>query len=138
MVGIVVVLVAAVALLGCGGNRNAMAKVEGDVKFDGQPIEKGSITFLPTDGKGATVGAEITAGKFSLLVPPGPKRIEVYWPRIVGKQRMYDTPDSPTVDVVEELIPPVYNIRSTLTQDIAMPKTRVALDLQAVAGSIRQ
>ena len=32
----------------------------------------------------------------------------------IGKQKMYDTPDSPTVDVVRQLIPARYNTASEL------------------------
>jgi hypothetical protein len=123
---------AAVALVGCGGGKVPMAKVHGEVKFDGKPIEKGTITFLPSDGKGATAGGEITNGQFSVLVPPGPKRIEVRSPKVVGQRKAFDTPDSPTFDIIEELIPPAYNVNSTLTHDVEMPETGIDLDLERV------
>jgi len=126
-------LLAATALVGCGGSQHSMAKVEGEVKFDGKPIEKGNILFLPSDGKGPTAGGDIANGRFSVLVAPGPKRIEVHWPKVVGKRKQFDTPDSPTLDVVEELIPLAYNVRSTLTENIEAPQTRVDLDLKAAA-----
>ena len=123
-------ILAALTLAGCGGGKTPMAKVEGEVKFNGEPIEKGSIVFVPSDGKGPTAGGEITNGQFSVLVPPGPRRIEIRSSKVVGKRKAYDTPDSPTFDITEELIPPVYNSQSTLTKDIQMPRTRVDLDLK--------
>ena len=35
--------------------------------------------------------------------------------KVVGKRKMYETPDSPTVDVVEELLPERYNAQSELS-----------------------
>ncbi|MDD4271096.1 MAG: hypothetical protein PHO07_09095 [Pirellulales bacterium] len=123
--------VVAVALMGCGGDKVPMAKVHGVVTFAGSPLEKGTITFLPTDGKGATAGGEIANGEFSVLVPPGPKRIEVRSPKVVGTRKEFeDVPNSPTLEIFEESIPPSYNVNSTLTQEVTMPETQIDLDLK--------
>ena len=47
-------ILASVMLAGCGGSEIPMAEVEGEVKFDGKPIEWGTITFVPSDGKGSS------------------------------------------------------------------------------------
>lgn len=49
---------------GCGGGR---ANVEGQVTFDGQPVEQGTIVFEPVDGKGAAAGGTIQNGKYRLV-----------------------------------------------------------------------
>ena len=90
--------------------------VTGTVTLNGQPLKEGTVRFLPVDGKGPTASAEIKDGKFTAAVPPGRKRVEFSAPKIVGKpQKMYDTPDSPVVDQVDELIPARYNVASELT-----------------------
>lgn len=62
--------------VGCGDS--SLGTVSGTVSYEGTPIEKGSINFLPTDGKGASAGGEIVAGKYEVAeVPPGPKIVEV-------------------------------------------------------------
>lgn len=43
-------------LAGCSGGPK-LATVSGVVKVGGKEAEKGSITFIPTDGKGQTPGA---------------------------------------------------------------------------------
>jgi hypothetical protein len=89
--------------------------VTGEVTLDGQPLKEGVIRFVPVDGKTPTADAAITAGRFTATVPVGAKRLEVTAPKVVGKLKMYDTPDSPVVDQVVELLPARYNVRSELT-----------------------
>jgi hypothetical protein len=65
---------AAALAAGCG----SAAGVSGEVTYDGQPVEDGRITFLPADGKGPSVGAPITGGKYTLDgIAPGPKVVKV-------------------------------------------------------------
>ena len=71
--------------------------------------------LVPTDPtKGGTAGATIKDGKFTADVPVGELRVEISAPKVVGKRKAYDTPDSPTVDIVEDLIPARYNVNSEL------------------------
>lgn len=61
--------------LGCGGKGST---VTGTVTFNGQPLEKGYITFTPTEGKGAPVGGEIVKGKYTAAnVTPGKNKVLV-------------------------------------------------------------
>ena len=106
-----------------------MAHVDGEIKFEGEPIEKGNILFAPSDGTGPTAGGEITNGQFSISVPPGLKRIEVRSPKVVGQRKVSEGPVSPS-EVMEERIPSTYNRKSTLTKEIQMPQTRIDLDLK--------
>ena len=140
-----VVIVAATALgaltmtglAGCGKSKMPMAKVHGEVKYDGEPVEKGSIAFHPADGNGPSAGGEIRQGKFSALVPPGMKRVEVRGSKLVGKRK--PTPENPVEeDIFQEYIPPVYNIRSNLSQEVKMPETKIDLDLKRVASDARR
>jgi hypothetical protein len=100
-------LVLALAAAGCSGG--GPATVSGTVKVDGRPLKQGLIRFVPADGKTPTADATITDGQYTATVPPGDKRVEISSPKVVGRMKMYDTPDSPTVDRVEELLPKLYN-----------------------------
>lgn len=63
------------SLAGCG---QSTGSVEGEVTYDGQPVENGTITFLPADGKGPQVGGKILNGRYTVAdVPPGPKVVQV-------------------------------------------------------------
>jgi hypothetical protein len=88
------------------------------VTLDSGPLEKGLIRFVPADGQTATADATIESGTFTARVPVGEKRITISAPKVVGKRKMYETPDSPTVDIVQELLPERYNVRSELTYTV--------------------
>lgn len=63
-----------VLLSGCGKE----SRVTGEVTYDGAPVAKGTITFLPADGKGVPVGGPIVDGKYAVgPVEPGPKIVQV-------------------------------------------------------------
>jgi hypothetical protein len=61
--------VLAISLCGCFSS--STGTVSGSVAFNGQPVEKGLITFSPTGNKGGTAGGDIVAGKYRVerLVP---------------------------------------------------------------------
>jgi hypothetical protein len=103
----------AVAVLGCQGGTTA--KLTGTVTLDGQPLKEGAVRFEPVDpSKGGTAGAVIKDGTFTCTVPVGEMRVVFEAPKVVGKRKAYDTLDSPTVDIVEELLPAKYNVKSEL------------------------
>jgi hypothetical protein len=99
---------------GCGGG--STGSVSGTVTLGSDPLKEGTITFTPADGKGQTVSAPIKDGKFSASLPVGDMKVQISAPRPTGKKRkMYDTPDSPEVEEMGELVPEKYNTQSTLT-----------------------
>jgi len=124
--------VCVVAAPGCT-SESGLSTVAGRVTLDGQPLETGIIRFVPIDGQTATADATVTDGKFAAQVPPGEKRIEITAPNVGGEKRMYDTPDSPSVEIVEELLPARYNVESELTLTVAIGGSR-GLDLPYGSG----
>lgn len=102
------------AAVGCSGDAK-LGQVSGTVSLDGRPLAAGLIRFVPVDGQSPTADTAITEGAYSASVPPGEKRVEITSPKVVGKRKAYDTPDSPTIDIVTELLPARYNTRTELT-----------------------
>jgi hypothetical protein len=117
------------ASLGCSSG-NDLPEVTGAVSIDGQPVEKGSISFIPADGQGPTTGAEIVAGKYTSQAPLGVSKVEIRVPKVVGKRRLYDTPDSPVQDLMEEVLPEKYNEKTELRFDAQPGKNEKNWDLQ--------
>lgn len=103
--------------------------VSGTVTLDGQPLENGLIRFIPTDGHSASNDTTIVKGAFSTSLPIGDKQVSISAPKVVGKRKMYDTPDSPTVDVTQELLPARYNVQTTLTLKVEPGKQQKAFEL---------
>src|SRR5262245_37526651 len=108
----------AIGLWGCSSERPT-GTVTGEVTLDGQPIKDGRISFEPIDGQGQTGGAAIVEGKFKAeKVPVGKMKVAINGNKVVGKHKVYDTPESPVVDQVVELVPYKYNFQSELTLEV--------------------
>ena len=61
-------------LLGVSGCGGSATEITGAVTYNGQPVEEGSVTFRPTDGKGQAFGAPIANGRFTTSkASPGSK-----------------------------------------------------------------
>jgi hypothetical protein len=105
--------------------------VNGTVTLDGAPLPSGLIRFTPEDGQSPSADAAINDGTFEARVPVGKKRVTISAPKVVGKRKMYETPDSPTVDTVEELLPEQYNVRSTLTLTVTPGEQPAKFELQS-------
>jgi hypothetical protein len=88
--------------------------VNGTVTLDGNPLKEGYVRFVPADGKSQPASANVVNGKFSAAVPLGEMRVEFSAPKVVGRHKAYDTPDSPVVEDVDELLPARYNAQSEL------------------------
>lgn len=99
--------------VGCSEPSN-MGKVSGTVSVDGQPVENGSISFISVDGMSPTAGGTIVDGKYTSEAPLSEARVEIRVPKIVGKKKLYDTPDSPVQDIMTELLPRKYNEETEL------------------------
>lgn len=109
-----VLLVPLLALTGCGGEQT----VSGTVKVDGKPLPEGNIMFSPVDGKSATAGGSIKDGEYSVKVPVGVMRVSISAPKVIGKKKLYNTPDSPLRDVTAEALPAKYNEKTELKLDV--------------------
>ena len=96
---------------GCEG-ASSVGTINGTVLLDGQPLKEGLVKFVPVDGKGQTADGTIKDGKFSVKSSIGEMKVLFSAPKIVGKKKMYDMPDAPSVDEVKELIPDKYNVQT--------------------------
>lgn len=131
--------VAAVAALACCGflalgcaPGGGAAHVKGRVTLDGAPLEKGAIRLIPLDGKSPTAGETIENGEF--FIPSAPAtavKVEITAPKVVGKRKAYDTPDSPTIDVTKEMLPEKYNTRTELKSELVPGENELKFDLKS-------
>lgn len=139
----VVLVAAAAALTGCGGDSLQRTTVHGKVTFDGAPVAKGMIAFLPAEGvAGPTSGAEIKDGAYSITMENGPvagaHRVEITATREDGSQAgasMQNAPAAgpsgmPTGPTVTMYIPANYNRDSTLKQEIKAGDNELNFDLK--------
>jgi hypothetical protein len=123
-------LLLTLALGGCSA-KSQSGTVKGSVTLDGQPLATGKILFAAADGVAPAAEATVTAGQYESIVPLGSKRVEIRAPKVTGQKKMYDTPDSPTVDTVVELLPAKYNVNSELTMTVEGAEQEQNFDLKS-------
>ena len=95
--------------------------VKGTVTLDGQPIDGGVITFVPSDGNSQPEAVTIAAGEYSVTMPVGDKRVEIYWAPSSGQ--VGDTATQGREQIVQR-IPAKYNAQSTLTHTVTKGEAR--------------
>ena len=115
------VLLAAILIAGC--SKSNLGVVTGTISVDGTPAKSGSIAFFPTNRKSSTAGSEIVDGRYTAKVALGAAKVEIRVPKVVGKKKLYDKPDSPMKDVLSESLPRKYNDETELKLDIHAGET---------------
>lgn len=123
---------------GCGGGATGpiFVAVSGNVSVDGQPVEKGAITFVSKD-ESRTAAAPIQNGTYQIPASEGPipgaQKVSIFAYRKTGKKRkegrlgMFEDKgtrnpalgkaDGPQ-DEEEQFLPVKFNANSTLTADL--------------------
>jgi hypothetical protein len=108
------------AASGCGDSKKSL--VSGTVSVDGDPLANGTIAFFPIDGKGPTAGAGIKDGKYEVEAGVGEMKVTINATKVVGQRKAYDTPDSPKIDIIQEILGPEYHSQSKLTATLKSGK----------------
>jgi hypothetical protein len=117
---------------GCGGDPDDLPReqVSGKVSFDGQPITKGNIQFIPAGSVQVTqIGAMINDGSYLIERKEGPVpgvyrvmvnapdlRSEANLAGIPGKEN--EAPGARQSMAPKDRIPKKYNVASTLTAEV--------------------
>jgi hypothetical protein len=117
-------------LTGCSES-STHGTVHGTVTLDDAPLAEGTVEFFPEDKTSQTAAAIVSEGKFTATVPIGSMRVKFSAPKVVGQRKMYDSPDSPKVDIVHELLPPRYNIQTELTLDVQLGSQDAPFELSS-------
>jgi len=104
--------------------------VEGMVTWDGSPVETGTISFMPADGKGPTVGGELKDGSYRIKVQKeaalGTKTVSITGIRKTGKM-IEAGPPAPAGTMVDDL----QRITSTESCEIVDGENKHRFDLKS-------
>ena len=120
-------LAAAAAASGCSSDSDGLAReaISGTVTFDGQPLERGSISFIPDGQLPTQGGAPITDGKYSIAknegLVAGTYHVAITSPQGEGEKAKDDAAANAPGMLIKppkELIPSQYNSKSTLTAEV--------------------
>jgi hypothetical protein len=112
----------------CGGPEDTLPRqaVSGKVSFEGQPLVKGSIQFIPTGQDKATgVGAIIDGGSYSIARAQGPVpglyRVLINAPdpaSAASAKGKVELLGNGPFQITKDLIPRKYNLATTLTTEV--------------------
>jgi hypothetical protein len=121
-----------IAATSAGCSSSGTAAVEGKVTFGGEPIDVGTITFLPESEAGAKTGGLIDKGAYRVdpkVGPsPGPHRVEIRWAKPTGKKSKNEFGEE--IERRQEGLPEKYHAQSTLTADIKPGKNAIDFQLE--------
>jgi hypothetical protein len=114
--------------IGCGDESNRVP-VAGQVTWQQQPLDRGSIVFVPTEGhRGPKVGGEVVAGRYTVERQRGPSpgtyRVEV---RSDTGERPHSPTDKPAArsgKSANQAIPKEYNDNTKLKVTLKADDTR--------------
>lgn len=117
------------------------ASLQGEVTFDGKPLESGVIVLVPTGGtQGPTAGGTLADGKFHITAAAGPVigryRVEIKATRKTDRAAAGPAGGGAdpfarkgAVEPTEQFIPSRYNTASELEVDIKPGRNRMTFDL---------
>ena len=109
---------------GCGQRTDKLPRehVQGTVRLDGQALDSGEITFVPTGGEGPAAGGKILNGSYTIPRAdgpvPGPHRVSIFSAKPTGKKIKDEADPSVLYDERVETIPDRYNALSELTAEV--------------------
>lgn len=114
-------------LSGCA-KQAAEISVGGKVAFQGEPIEKGVISFLTEDGRACLVVAKIQDGRYVAKLPAGPALVRISSPKEVGQTQGMLAGDPHVRKITKESIPERYNKNSALRVNISAESVKQGVD----------
>jgi hypothetical protein len=124
-------------LAGCGSSKYSGEQrypLTGEVTFDGQPVDLGSITFIPAEGKGRPSGGVIENGKYEVPEEKGANagkhRVEIHWLKRTGRQ-LRDPESGEKYDERKEALPDKVHTNSELTVEVPLPENRHDFQLKS-------
>lgn len=108
-----------IGLLGCD---DGLARVEGRVTFNGEPVSRGMVNLEPVDGKGPVTGSPLEEGRYAIEnVTPGEKIVRISAVYTVRVQR--DASDGSEVEICDDLLPAEYGQASAHRLMVEAPTT---------------
>src|SRR5262245_30575090 len=102
------------AFAGCARGP-AVGTVKGKITVDGEPVDGGLIRMVPRDGNSQPADCIVTDGQYSITMPLGEKKVEIYWTK--GGGGKVDTASQGTEQIIQ-MVPAKYNTETTLTYKV--------------------
>jgi hypothetical protein len=120
--------------LGCGGIDD-LASVRGKVTLDGQPLEGAMVVFAPTSAGSTSYGRTDANGEYEMMFSDDDKGAWLGENVVRISTEDVGSGDSPAK---KEVVPAVYNQRSTLKATVEKKANTFDFDLKSDAGKVVQ
>ena len=116
------VAITALEMIGCSSETGpSRFPISGTVRIDGQPLEAGTITFLPESNHTA-VSSDFTSGAYSIGSSAGPAAgrylVEIVSVKPTGKIIRHPDLPSETTEEVRNIVPTQYNTKTSLKIEV--------------------
>jgi hypothetical protein len=122
---------------GCGREYDGPRRfpLSGRVTIDGEPIDAGTISFIPPSESGQRVsGGLILEGAYAVTeemgANAGPYRVEIRWQKKTGR-KYRDRDSGDMVDERKEGLPPRFHAQSELAVEVSAKQTTFDFDLKS-------
>lgn len=90
--------------------------VQGEVSFNGEPVDKGAIVFLPVVGEAIKTGGPIADGRYEIPAEKGPPvgkhKVLLFWEKKTG-EKYIDSDSGDEYDKRVEGLPKEYQSEAT-------------------------
>jgi hypothetical protein len=108
--------------------------LSGKVTYDGEPVDAGTISFLPESPGQRVSGGQIENGAYSVPEEQGAHagkyRVEIHWHKKTGKQ-VRDADLDMMLDERKEGLPPRFHRDSELTVEVSPAQTSFDFHLKS-------
>ena len=108
--------------------------LSGKVTVDGQPLDGGTISFIPQNSDQRLSGGPILDGAYAVTeemgANSGPYKVEIHWHKKTGK-KYRDADSGDMYDERKEGLPPRYHSQSELTAQVSADKTTFDFDVKS-------
>jgi hypothetical protein len=114
-------LLLAAPWVGCADPAGGREAVSGEILFKGQPLDQGTIQFIPVDGQDTTSGSLIAAGKYAVAKKDGLKPGRYTVVISSGDPKVHAPPDElpgAPFPVAKERLPKEYNTQSKQVAEV--------------------
>jgi len=105
----------------------------GRVTFAGDPVDGGSISFIPESDSLRVAGGPIVQGQYSVNGNQGANigkyKVQIHWSKPTGKKH-YDSDTMEMVSEFKEIIPAKYNSQTELSADVIDAANEFNFDLK--------
>ena len=135
LIGLCILGLLTSCLVGCGGESGA-ASAYGSVTLDDEPVEKGTISFVPVQGsESKTVTTTIEDGDYEIEersiagLKVETYQVKISWKKTTGEQYRDDMTGT-MLDAFAEAVPPKFNIQSELQGKIEEGSNKLDFELK--------